>query len=1083
MRFSIWTTLVCLSIFMIVPSISHAQIVINEVRVDQSSTDTDEYFELAGTPGASLAGLFYIVLGDSSAGSGSVEAVVNLFGQSIPASGFFVAAEGSFTIGTADFTTDLNFENSDNVTHMLVESFTGDVGDDLDTDDDGILDSTPWTSILDDFALLENPIDPATGNTSAGELVYSSNTIGPDGTFTPAHVVRCPDLTGDWEILPFADLGPPFDTPGGSNTCPEVCDNGADDDGDGDVDCADTDCAGDPSCAPPPVNDDCSAASVLIEGSYTFTTLGSTSDGPNDCGGSLLNDVWFQYDATCSGIVTLSTCGTANFNPQMAIYPAGGACPPTSTAAIACDAGSCTGSGEPEIFLDAIAGESYLVQIGGFNGERGDAALTISCPPADCHQFPNPNLTLDGFVGTIAGNSPAAPITDVASTFDLIDVTAAGNIGDLDVSVEITHGFIGNLNIDVVAPSQSQIRLYQSESNSDDDMSLTFDDEGEPYGSVTTWSGANMQPYDLDLGVGSLADFDGEPAAGVWGLIVEDIFDGSAGGTLDSWALLISQPIEIPDGTSFIENQIIVDPSITDGILDLDLDIDLTHPSTSDVEIDLSSPLGTTIRLHDHGAGTDLLGRYDDASGTNDGFGNLIPSGPGTLADFDGETVGGNWTLTVADTIAGGSGTLNGWAIQVCPADCSPPSDLQVTSDCASGTVNLSWLSNSPYDSIEIDRDGIALATLAGTATDYTDTTAGDGFLTYTVRGVCPVGSAATDGFVDHFSYNGEDTIVLALEGLFDGGDTGANDSGQAILDSLSAAGVNARLVRTQIDEYACINSPEVNQVWIACGTYPTDFNLTSEEASLIADLAAAGVAIYFESADHWSFNHPISSFDDRDGVAEPYAQDENDSLTSLDGVDSGLGIDMTASQNVSYNQDAGGNDYNNYLIPATAELAGGNAGLVWQYDDAIGNPDPNLGVTTAYLPATGAPVICSSFELGGLGTASDRDATVAAYLAFFGGGPPPPGGGFQRADCNSDGAFNIADAVFLLANLFSGGPESTCVDGCDSNDDGSINIADAVYALATLFSGGPNPPAPFGDCDEDPTSDALDCQEYNNCP
>ncbi len=32
-------------------------IVINEVRVDQTGTDNDEYFELAGAPGASLAGL------------------------------------------------------------------------------------------------------------------------------------------------------------------------------------------------------------------------------------------------------------------------------------------------------------------------------------------------------------------------------------------------------------------------------------------------------------------------------------------------------------------------------------------------------------------------------------------------------------------------------------------------------------------------------------------------------------------------------------------------------------------------------------------------------------------------------------------------------------------------------------------------------------------------------------------------------------------------------------------------------------------------------------------------------------------
>jgi hypothetical protein len=37
----------------------------------------------------------------------------------------------------------------------------------------------------------------------------------------------------------------------------ETCSNGTDDDGDGDVDCADADCAQDPVCAPPPPPEDC----------------------------------------------------------------------------------------------------------------------------------------------------------------------------------------------------------------------------------------------------------------------------------------------------------------------------------------------------------------------------------------------------------------------------------------------------------------------------------------------------------------------------------------------------------------------------------------------------------------------------------------------------------------------------------------------------------------------------------------------------------------------------------------------------------------------------------------------------------
>ena len=69
-----------------------------------------------------------------------IEAVVDLSGQAIPGSGYFVMAESTFSLGTADYVTSLNFENSDNVTHLLVSGFSGADGDDLDTDDDGVSD-------------------------------------------------------------------------------------------------------------------------------------------------------------------------------------------------------------------------------------------------------------------------------------------------------------------------------------------------------------------------------------------------------------------------------------------------------------------------------------------------------------------------------------------------------------------------------------------------------------------------------------------------------------------------------------------------------------------------------------------------------------------------------------------------------------------------------------------------------------------------------------------------------------------------------------------------------------------------------
>ena len=186
---------------------------INEIRIDQSGTDNDEYFELIGMPGDPLDGLTYLVIGDGAGGSGTLEAVVDLTGSVIPASGFFVAAEGTFTLGTADLTTTLAFENSDNVTHLLVTGFSGANGDDLDTDDDGMLDVTPWTTLVDLIALVEEDNPPA-----STEFHYGPPQVGPDGGFVPGHSYACPQ---GWFVGTFDPIGT-TDTPGADNPCPVV---------------------------------------------------------------------------------------------------------------------------------------------------------------------------------------------------------------------------------------------------------------------------------------------------------------------------------------------------------------------------------------------------------------------------------------------------------------------------------------------------------------------------------------------------------------------------------------------------------------------------------------------------------------------------------------------------------------------------------------------------------------------------------------------------------------------------------------------------------------------------------------------
>ncbi|MCZ6653758.1 MAG: lamin tail domain-containing protein [Planctomycetota bacterium] len=195
-------------------------VIINEVRIDMPGTDLDEYFELAGGLNESLASLTYIVIGDGTGGSGVIEAVVDLDGNSLNASGLFLVAEDTFTLGPVPDLTlragDLDFENSDNVTHLLVAGFTGASGDDLDLDDDGVLDIEPWSSIVDCVALVETP--------GEGDQIYCATTVGPDGTFVPGHAYFC-EAADQWLIGGF-ELGT-ADTPGAENpSCTIQCTGG-----------------------------------------------------------------------------------------------------------------------------------------------------------------------------------------------------------------------------------------------------------------------------------------------------------------------------------------------------------------------------------------------------------------------------------------------------------------------------------------------------------------------------------------------------------------------------------------------------------------------------------------------------------------------------------------------------------------------------------------------------------------------------------------------------------------------------------------------------------------------------------------
>jgi hypothetical protein len=281
--------------------------------------------------------------------------------------------------------TTLSFENSDNVTHMLVSGFTGASGDDLDTDDDGTLDVTPWDAVIDSVAMLENEIDPATGNPSGGEMVYSSTTVGPDGNFVPGHIEIC---NGAWEIADF-DHAAGSDTPGAVN-----------------------------SCLAPPLNDECVDAFAAVLGSNTVYNVSATDSAdawdPGPCtGGAMAADVWHVWTAGSDGTLTMSTCDTGGFDTDISIST--GACGALTQIACSGDAGDGSGNGgacQPwysELSVAVTSGTTYTLRTGGWSsGDQGTTNLELSFSPV--------------------GDDPCDAIV-VTEGVTVVDNTAAGDSG------------------------------------------------------------------------------------------------------------------------------------------------------------------------------------------------------------------------------------------------------------------------------------------------------------------------------------------------------------------------------------------------------------------------------------------------------------------------------------------------------------------------------------------------------------------------------------------------------------------------------------------------------------------------------
>ena len=232
------------SFFALISGAANAQVYINEMMAnapgaDSSGTTGNEYFELRGTPGLSLAGYYLLSIeGQGTTGRGDINQFFDLGAFSIGANGFLFAQQnfsgytpvtvgasvlqntvgqgwGTVPTGTAGYSTDgtgVDMENSA-TTILLINRGIGIVPTlttDVDTDDDGLLDLPAGWSVVDSVGLMDG-VSGAVTDFSYGSITFRvggagvsayGNVIDVPGTGTALYVGRKGDTTGsttdDW---------------------------------------------------------------------------------------------------------------------------------------------------------------------------------------------------------------------------------------------------------------------------------------------------------------------------------------------------------------------------------------------------------------------------------------------------------------------------------------------------------------------------------------------------------------------------------------------------------------------------------------------------------------------------------------------------------------------------------------------------------------------------------------------------------------------------------------------------------------------------------------------------------------------
>ena len=142
----------------------------------------------------------------------------------------------------------------------------------------------------------------------------------------------------------------------------------------------------DVTCGVAPANNSCDGAIAIGDGDTAIDNTSATSNGDADftlCDNfgeeMMYNDLWFSYNASCDGAVTITMCDTVDYDSRLAVYDACGG------TMLACndDCGGSVNGLSSELTVNAAAGDTLIIRVGSFaEGSTGTGTMNVSCQGA-----------------------------------------------------------------------------------------------------------------------------------------------------------------------------------------------------------------------------------------------------------------------------------------------------------------------------------------------------------------------------------------------------------------------------------------------------------------------------------------------------------------------------------------------------------------------------------------------------------------------------------------------------------------------------------------------------------------------------